>query len=57
MTDKANKRRLEPPVVVESFGDLDGKARSPIRRSAASGHVKVLANRVRELRGASTTGF
>ena len=49
MSDDASERRIEPPVVVESFGDLDGKSRSAIRRAAASGHVEALANRVREL--------
>ena len=36
-------------MVVKSFGDLDGKSRSAIRRAAASAHVEALANRVREL--------
>ena len=49
MSDDSDERRIEPPVVVESFGDLDGKSRSAIRRAAASAHVEALANRVREL--------
>ena len=49
MSDDADERRIEPPVVVKSFGDLDGKSRAAIRRAAASGHVEALANRVREL--------
>ena len=49
MSDDADERLIKPPVVVASFGDLDGKARSAIRRVAASAHVEVLANRVREL--------
>lgn len=49
MSDDTGTRRIEPPVVIESFGDLDGKSRSAIRRAAASGHVEALANRVREL--------
>ena len=49
MSDDTDERLIKPPVVVESFGDLDGKSRSAIRRAAASGHVGVLANRVREL--------
>ena len=49
MSEDADERLLKPPVVIESFGDLDGKSRSAIRRSAASAHVEVLANRVREL--------
>ena len=49
MSDDIGKRRIEPPVVVESFGDLDGKSRSAMRRAAASGHVEALANRLREL--------
>ena len=36
--------RIEPPVVVESFGDLDRKSRSAIRRAAAGAHVEALAN-------------
>ena len=52
MSDDADERLIEPPVVVESFGGLDGKARTGIRRVAASAHVEVLANRVRELCGA-----
>ena len=53
MSDDADERLIiKPPVVVESFGDLDGKTRSAIRRVAASAHVEVLANRVRELCGA-----
>ena len=51
MSDDADERLIEPPVVVESFGELDGKARAGIRRVAASAHVEVLANRVRELCG------
>ena len=49
MSDDADERLIEPPVVVESFGGLDGKSRAGIRRVAASAHVEVLANRVREL--------
>lgn len=49
MNDDSRERRVEPPVVVKSFGDLDAKSRSAIRRAAASGHVEALANRVREL--------
>ena len=49
MSDDADEQLIKPPVVVESFGDLDGKSRSAIRRAAASAHVEVLANRVREL--------
>ena len=49
MSDESDQRRIEPPVVVESFGDLDGKSRSAIRRAAASAHAEALANRVREL--------
>ena len=49
MSDDSHERRIEPPVVVKSFGDLEGKSRSAIRRAAASGHVDALANRVREL--------
>ena len=49
MSDDSDERRIAPPVVVKSFGDLDGTARSAIRRSAASAHVEALANRVREL--------
>ena len=49
MSDDTDERPIKPPLVVESFGDLDGKSRSAIRRAAASGHVEVLANRVREL--------
>jgi hypothetical protein len=49
MSDDSDERRIEPPVVVKSFGDLDGKSRSAIRRAAASAHVEALANRVREL--------
>ena len=45
----SDERRIEPPVVVKSFGDLDGKSRSAIRRAAASAHVEALANRLREL--------
>ena len=53
MSDDADERLIiKPPVVVESFGDLDGKTRSAIRRFAASAHVEVLAKRVRELCGA-----
>ena len=49
MSDDTDERPIKPPLVVESFGDLDGKSRSAIRRAAASGHVEVLANRLREL--------
>ena len=49
MSDDDDERLIEPPVVVESFGGLDGKARTGIRRVAARAHVEVLANRVREL--------
>ena len=49
MSDNADERRIEPPMVVESFGDLDGKSRSAIRRAAAGAHVEALANRAREL--------
>ena len=49
MRDDSDERRIEPPVVVKSFGDLDGKSRSAIRRAAASAHVEALANRVRGL--------
>ena len=50
MSDDADERLIiKPPVVVESFGDLDGKTRSAIQRFAASAHVEVLADRVREL--------
>ena len=49
MSDDADERLIKPPVVVESFGDLDGKSRAGIRRVAASAHVEVLAGRVREL--------
>ena len=49
MSDDSDERRIEPPVVVESFGDLDGESRSAIRRAAASAHVETLANRMREL--------
>ena len=49
MTDESDERRIEPPVVVESFGDLDGKSRSAIRHAAVSAHAEVLPNRVREL--------
>ena len=49
MSDDSDERRIEPPVVVKSFGDLDGKSRSAIRRAAASAHVEALANRLREL--------
>ena len=49
MSDNADERRIEPPMVVESFGDLDGKSRSAIRRSAAGAHVEALSKRAREL--------
>ena len=49
MSDDTDERLIKPPVVVESYGDLDGKSRSAIRLAAATGHVEVLANRVREL--------
>ena len=49
MSDDADERLIKPTVVVENFGDLDAKSRSAIRRVAASAHVEVLANRVREL--------
>ena len=49
MSDDTDERLIKPPVVVESYGDLDGKSRSAIRQAAATGHVEVLANRVREL--------
>ena len=49
MSDDTDERPIKPPLVVESFGDLDRKSRSAIRRAAASGHVEVLANWVREL--------
>ena len=50
MSDDADERLIiKPPVVVESFGDLDGKTRSAMGRLAASAHVEVLADRVREL--------
>ena len=49
MSDDSDARRIEPPLVVKSFGDLDWKSRSAIRRAAASGHVEALANRVREI--------
>ena len=49
MSVDSDERRIEPPVVVESFGDLDRKSRSAIRRAAAGAHVEALANRVREL--------
>ena len=49
MSDDTGERLIKPPVVVESYGDLDGKSRSAIRQGAATGHVEVLANRVREL--------
>ena len=31
--DDTDERPIEPPVVVESFGDLDGKSRAAIRRA------------------------
>ena len=43
MSNESDERRTEPPVVVESFGDLDGKSRSAIRRAAASAHAEALA--------------
>ena len=49
MSDDTDERVIKHPVVVESFGDLDGKSRSAIRRVAASASVEVLANRVRAL--------
>ena len=49
MSDDADEQLINPPVVIKNFGDLDGKSRSAIRRAAASAHVEVLANRVREL--------
>ena len=49
MTNDSDRRSIEPPVVVESFGDLDGKSRTAIRRAAASAHAEAIANRVREL--------
>ena len=49
MSDDTDKRLIKPPVVVESFGDLDGKSRLAIRRVAASATVEVLAKRLREL--------
>ena len=49
MSDETDQRRIEPPVVIENFGDLDGKSRSAIRRAAASAHAEALAIRVREL--------
>ena len=49
MSDESEARRIEPPVVVKNFGDLDGESRSAIRRAAASGHVEAIAGRVREL--------
>ena len=49
MSDDTDERLIKPPVVVESFGDLDGKSRSAIRRAAVGATVDVLANRVREL--------
>lgn len=36
-------------MVVESYGDLDGKTRSAIRRVAATAHVEDLAYRAKEL--------
>ena len=42
MSDDANERLIEPPVVVESFGELDRKSRTGIRRVAASAHVEAL---------------
>ena len=49
MSDDTDQRLIKPPVVVESFGDLDGKSRAAIRRAAAGAFVDVLANRLREL--------
>ena len=49
MSGDSDARRIEPPVVVESFGDLDRESRAAIRRAAASGPVEALANRVAEL--------
>ena len=49
MSDDTDERLIKAPVVVESFGDLDEKSRSAIRRAAAGAAVDVLANRVREL--------
>ena len=46
MSDDSDERRIAPPVVVKSFGDLDGKSRSAIRRAATSAHVEALANRL-----------
>ena len=43
MSDESEARRIEPPVVVKSFADLDGESRLAIRRAAASGHVEALA--------------
>ena len=37
MSDDKDERLIKSPVVVESFGDLDGKSRSAIRRAAATG--------------------
>ena len=54
MSDDADERLIKPPVVVESFGDLDGKTRSAIQRFAASAHVEVLADRVRSCAWLST---
>lgn len=49
MSDDSHEWQIEPPVVVESFGNLDRKSRAAIRRTAASGHVEALANRARDL--------
>ena len=54
MSDDTDERLIKPPVVVESYGDLDGKSRSAIRQAAATGHVEVLANRVRSCARLST---
>ncbi len=49
MSDDTDEQLIKPPVVVESFGDLDGNSRAAIRRAAAGAFVDVLANRLREL--------
>lgn len=49
MSGPADGRRIEPPIVVESFGDLEMTTRAVIAQVAATAHVEVLANRVRAL--------
>lgn len=49
MSEDADRRQVKPPVVIKSYGELDGKSRLAIRGVAARAHVEVLADRLREL--------